>query len=79
MSLHNEIEFENDICRDLAAHGWNFSGMNVALALARLCSTFHARANADAPIPTRIPLVHEGPTKFASCFAARVCCDRHRL
>lgn len=25
MSLHNEIEFENDICRDLAAHGWLYA------------------------------------------------------
>ena len=22
MALHNEIEFENDICTHLAAHGW---------------------------------------------------------
>ena len=25
MSLHNEIEFENDICHHLAAHGWLYA------------------------------------------------------
>lgn len=37
MSLHNEIEFENDICAHLAAHGWLYSeddaGYDRALAL----------------------------------------------
>ena len=25
MSLHKEIEFENDICAHLAAHGWLYA------------------------------------------------------
>lgn len=25
MALHNEIEFENDICRHLGAHGWHYA------------------------------------------------------
>ncbi len=25
MALHNEIEFENDICEHLAAHGWLYA------------------------------------------------------
>jgi type I restriction enzyme R subunit len=30
MSLHNEIEFENDICAHLTAHGWLYSGGDAA-------------------------------------------------
>ncbi|QEG01603.1 hypothetical protein Mal15_56800 [Stieleria maiorica] len=30
MSLYNEIEFENDICNDLAAHGWLYAEKDAA-------------------------------------------------
>ncbi len=30
MSLHNEIEFENDICEHLAAHGWLYAEKDAA-------------------------------------------------
>ena len=30
MSLHNEIEFENDICNHLATHGWLYAEKDAA-------------------------------------------------
>ena len=38
MSLHKEISFETEICQHLAAHGWIYGSVALAVKqFARLC------------------------------------------
>ena len=75
MSLHKEIEFENDLCAHLAAHGWlyadgDFSAYDRARAL--------FPADVIAWVQTTQPKAWEALSKNHGAAAEAVLLDRIR-
>jgi len=75
MSLHREVEFENDICRHLAAHGWLYDPADAA-AYDRTRALFPA--DVLAWVRETQPKAWEGLTKSHGTAAEAVLLDRIR-
>jgi len=75
MSLHQEIEFENDICGHLASHGWLYD-INDAAAYDRQRALFPA--DILAWVQETQPKAWEGLTKSHGAAAETVLLDRIR-